>query len=216
MIQIRQLAMQYREEDLIRYKDIQFLTGKKYLLLGASGCGKSTLLNIIAGVLTPTEGSVEIDGVTVSALSQKERDKYRIQHIGYIYQDFKLISEMTVADNIQILSLEKINLSSMNDVLKVLGIYEKKNKRVSTLSGGQKQRVAVARALVKNPDLILADEPTGNLNYEIGRQVIEQLCKAAKAKTLIVVSHDERLAPFFDETINMNEITNLRLIEEGQ
>ena len=207
MIEIKNLGKQFQNETEIEYHDMTFETGRCYMLLGASGCGKSTLLNIIAGVLSPTRGSVIIDGIEMSAAAQKVRDKFRIEKIGYIFQDFKLINDMTVADNIGILRLEGIDISGMDDMLRALDIYEKKNAKIKHLSGGQKQRVAIARALVKQPDIILADEPTGNLNFAIGEQVIQKLIEVAKGKTLIAVSHDDRLAKYFDQVIDMNEMT---------
>lgn len=208
MIEIKELGKQFQNETEIDYQDITFQTGRSYMLLGASGCGKSTLLNIIAGILSPSKGSVFIDGVNMSAASQKEKDKFRIEKIGYIFQDFKLIDDMTVADNIGILRLEGIDISSMDDILRALDIYEKKNAKVKHLSGGQKQRVAIARALVKHPDIILADEPTGNLNFSIGEQVIKKLVEVSHGKTLIAVTHDDRLAKYFDEVVDMNEMTS--------
>lgn len=208
MIEIKNLGKQFQNETEIEYHDMTFETGRSYMLLGASGCGKSTLLNIIAGVLSPTRGSVIIDGMEMSAAAQKVRDKFRIEKIGYIFQDFKLINDMTVADNIGILRLEGIDISGMDDMLRALDIYEKKNAKIKHLSGGQKQRVAIARALVKQPDIILADEPTGNLNFAIGEQVIQKLLEVSKGKTLIAVSHDERLAKYFDQAIDMNEMTS--------
>ncbi len=207
MIEIKNLAKKFQNETEIEYQDITFETGKSYMLLGASGCGKSTLLNMIAGVLSPTRGDIFIDGVNMSAASQKAKDRFRIEKIGYIFQDFKLIPEMTVADNIGILRLENVDVSGMDAMLKAMDIFEKKNARVKHLSGGQKQRVAIARALVKKPDIILADEPTGNLNFAIGEQVIRKLAEVAKGKTLIAVTHDDRLAKYFDEVIDMNEVT---------
>ena len=103
--------------------------------------------------------------------------------------------------------LEGIDISGMDDMLRALGIYEKKNARIKHLSGGQKQRVAIARALVKRPDIILADEPTGNLNFAIGEQVMKELTQVSRGKTLIAVTHDDRLAKYFDEVIDMNEMT---------
>jgi putative ABC transport system ATP-binding protein len=208
MIETKDLGKQFQNETEIDYRDITFQTGRSYMLLGASGCGKSTLLNIIAGILSPSKGSVFIDGVNMSAASQKEKDKFRIEKIGYIFQDFKLIDDMTVADNIGILRLEGIDLSGTDDILRTLDIYEKKNAKVKHLSGGQKQRVAIARALVKRPDIILADEPTGNLNFSIGEQVIKELVEVSKGKTLIAVTHDDRLAKYFDEVVDMNEMTS--------
>ena len=208
MIEIKNLVKQFQNETEIEYRDITFETGKSYMLLGASGCGKSTLLNMIAGVLSPTRGDILIDGVNMSSASQKVKDRFRIEKIGYIFQDFKLISDMTVADNIGILRLEGVDISRMDNMLRALDIYDKKNARIKHLSGGQKQRVAIARALVKKPDIILADEPTGNLNFAIGEQVIRKLVEVSKGKTLIAVTHDDRLAKYFDEVIDMNEMTS--------
>lgn len=207
MIEIKDLGKQFQNETEIDYRDITFESGRSYMLLGASGCGKSTLLNMIAGILSPTKGSIVIDGVNMSEVSQKEKDKFRIEKIGYIFQDFKLINEMTVADNIGILRLEGVDVSGMDDMLKSLDIYEKKNAKIKHLSGGQKQRVAIARALVKRPDIILADEPTGNLNFAIGEQVIKELVEVSRGKTLIAVTHDDRLAKYFDEVVDMNLVT---------
>lgn len=206
MIEIKNLSKRFQNETEIVYRDITFETGKSYMLLGASGCGKSTLLNMIAGILSPTGGTIRIDGMEISAASQKAKDKFRIEKIGYIFQDFKLIYDMTVADNIDILKLEGIDTSSMDDMLKALGIYEKKNAKIKHLSGGQKQRAAIARALVKKPDIILADEPTGNLNFAVGEQVIQELTAVSKEKTLIAVTHDDRLSKYFDAVIDMNEM----------
>ena len=208
MIEIKNLTKQFQNETAITYSDLTFETGKSYMLLGASGCGKSTLLNIIAGVLSPTSGSILIDGNDMSKKSQNEKDRYRIEKIGYIFQDFKLINEMTVLDNINILRLEGVDTSKSGEILKKLGIYEKRNAKIKHLSGGQKQRVAIARAIVKMPDIILADEPTGNLNFAIGEEVIKSLSEISKGKTLIAVTHDERLSKYFDCVIDMNEMTS--------
>ena len=208
MITTKDLGKQFQNETRITYRDMTFETGRSYMLLGASGCGKSTLLNMIAGVLSPSTGTILINGKDMTAASQKEKDKFRIEKIGYIFQDFKLINEMTVADNIGILRLEGIDISAMDEILAMLDISEKKNAKIKHLSGGQKQRVAIARALVKKPDVILADEPTGNLNFAIGEQVIRELVAVSKGKTLIAVTHDDRLAKYFDEVIDMNEMTS--------
>ena len=114
---------------------------------------------------------------------------------------------MTVLDNINILRLEGVDTSDAVMLLQDLGIGEKKNSKIKHLSGGQKQRVAIARALVKKPKIILADEPTGNLNFAIGEQVMKELVKISQGNTLIAVTHDERLSKYFDEVIDMNEMT---------
>lgn len=210
MIKTTNLSKHFQNETAIDYSDLVFETGKSYMLLGASGCGKSTLLNMIAGILSPESGTIEIAGEEMSSKSQKEKDKFRINKIGYIFQDFKLIPEMSVIDNINILRLEKVDTSAADEVLESLGILDKKHKKVKNLSGGERQRVAIARAIVKKPDIILADEPTGNLNFAIGEAVIKQLIEISKGKTLIAVTHDDRLAKYFDYTIDMNEVTGGR------
>ena len=210
MIKITDVSKQFPNETAIDYNDITFEKGKSYMLLGASGCGKSTLLNMIAGILSPEKGTIEIAGEDMTKKSQKQKDKFRIEKIGYIFQDFKLIDEMTVMDNISILRLEKVDISGIDDVLESLEILDKKNKKVKHLSGGEKQRVAIARAIVKKPEIILADEPTGNLNFSIGKAVIKQLVEISKGKTLIAVTHDERLGKYFDCTVDMNKMTGGR------
>ena len=210
MIKVKNVSKHFANETAIDYADITFEKGKRYMLLGASGRGKSTLLNMIAGILSPESGTIEIAGEDMTKKSQKEKDKFRIQKIGYIFQDFKLIPEMTVMDNIAILRLEKVDISDADKVLNSLGILEKKNKKVKHLSGGEKQRVAIARAIVKKPDIILADEPTGNLNFAIGEAVIKQLIEVSEGKTLIAVTHDERLGKYFDHIIDMYQVTGGR------
>ena len=175
MIEIKGLEKKFKNELVIKYKDYKFEDNKKYILLGASGCGKSTLLNMISGIISPTRGQVFVDGKEVTSESQHAKDSFRIKNIGYIFQDFKLIEEMTIMDNINVLRIEGVDTSGAAELLKKLGMYNKRNKKIRELSGGEKQRVAIVRALVKNPDIILADEPTGNLNFSIGETVIKEL-----------------------------------------
>ena len=217
MIEVLDVTKKFKNETALDYGDLKFETGKTYMLLGASGCGKSTLLNMIAGILSPDSGKIIIDGKEMNSLSQKEKDKFRIEKIGYIFQDFKLITDMTVMDNINLLKLEGVDVSSADSLFEKMGISDQKRKKVKHLSGGQKQRVAIVRALVKSPDIILADEPTGNLNFAIGEQVIKELVDASKGKTLIAVTHDERLKKYFDVVIDMNEVTGGRYdVENGK
>ena len=213
MIKVSGLSKRFDEYTRISYDDLCFETGQSYVMLGASGCGKSTYLNLLAGVLTPDTGSIEIGGRDMAKADMKEKDAFRVAHIGYVFQDFKLIEEMSVEDNIGILALEHVDISQIDGILNTLGILKLKKRKVARLSGGEKQRVAIARALVKRPDIILADEPTGNLIYAIGRTIMEELISAAAGRTLICVTHDDRLAELFDERLDMNDVASA--FEEG-
>ena len=213
MIKINNLSKKFDEECNIRIKDTTFKDGSSYVLLGPSGCGKSTMLNMITGVITPTTGNVFIDGTEITKLTQQEKDAYRLKNIGYIFQDFKLIDDMTVEDNLNLLKLGDVDCLSIDEVLESVDIKGKRKNKVKHLSGGERQRVAIARALIKQPKIIIADEPTGNLNFENGKKVIELLMKASKkfSNTMIVVTHDDRLVEYFDEALHFEDM----LIREG-
>ena len=213
MIKINNLSKKFDEECNIRIKDTAFKDGTSYVLLGPSGCGKSTMLNMITGVITPTTGNVFIDGTEITKLTQQEKDAYRLKNIGYIFQDFKLIDDMTVEDNLNLLKLGDVDCLSIDEVLESVDIKGKRKNKVKHLSGGERQRVAIARALIKQPKIIIADEPTGNLNFENGKKVIELLMKASKkfSNTMIVVTHDDRLVEYFDEALHFEDM----LIREG-
>ena len=205
-IEIKSLNKKYDEENDIHYRDITFTSGKTYMIEGESGCGKTTLMNMIAGITDFNAGDIIIDGVSRKDMSQKKKDDFRVRNIGYIYQDYKLLENMTVRDNIEVLKLEGIDTSGMDALLDKLGIKDKKDQKAGSLSGGQKQRVAIARAMIKNPSLLLCDEPTGNLNPEIGHKIMEDLTRLMKERPeslMIVVSHEAGLSRYFDETIKL-------------
>lgn len=214
MIEIKNLSKNYDEDSNISLKDFKFEDGKSYVILGASGCGKSTLLNMITGVVTASSGEININGVEITKMSQEEKDEYRLKNIGYIFQDFKLIEEMTVLDNLNILTLGNFKSLPIDEVLSSVGLLSKKKSKVKNLSGGEKQRVAIARALIKKPNIIIGDEPTGNLNFENGKKIIELLMKYGKemAKNIIVVTHDDRLTSYFDCVIHFEDL----LKKEGE
>lgn len=213
MIKINNLSKKFDEECNIKIKNTVFNDKTSYVLLGPSGCGKSTMLNMITGVITPTTGSVLIDDTEISKLTQQEKDAYRLRNIGYIFQDFKLIDDMTVEDNLNLLKLGDVDCLPIDEVLESVGIREKRKNKVKHLSGGERQRVAIARALIKQPKIIIADEPTGNLNFENGKRVVELLMNAGKkfSNTMIVVTHDDRLVKYFDEALHFEDM----LIKEG-
>lgn len=170
--------------------------------------GKTTLLNILAAIISPDEGSVNIDGVEITELSQKDKDNFRLNNIGYIFQDFKLIEEMTVEDNLNLLKIEKVKCIDIDKILDDVGLKNKRKSKVKNLSGGEKQRVAIARALMKEPKIILADEPTGSLNYQKGLEIMELLKEFHKKSKhiMIFVTHDDRMAKFADEVIQFEDV----------
>ncbi len=208
MIELKNVSKKYDEDSQIVLKDFKFLDGKSYCILGASGCGKSTLLNMITGVITADTGEIKIDDDVITSMTQEEKDAYRLKNVGYIFQDFKLMEDMTVLDNLNILKLGKFKDLQVDEVLDSVGILSKKKNKVKNLSGGEKQRVAIARALIKKPRIIIGDEPTGNLNFENGKKVVDLLMKNAKttAKNIIVVTHDDRLSEYFDEVIHFEDL----------
>lgn len=208
MIKLRNIKKDFNSDTKIHFKDINFEKGKSYAILGVSGSGKTTLLNIIAGIVTPSQGEVLIENVEITHLSQKEKDTFRLKNIGYIFQDFKLIEDMSVEDNLNLLKIEKINYIDIDSLLDQVGLKNKKKVKVKKLSGGEKQRVAIARALIKSPKIILADEPTGNLDYEKGLEIMELLRKFHKKSNhvMIFVTHDDRMAKFADEVIQFDTL----------
>ena len=213
MITLNDVSVRFGAYTQIDYKPIVFDSAKSVAILGGSGCGKSTLLNLIAGIISPVSGEISVDGTVVTSLSQKQKDAFRIRNIGFVFQDFKLLEKMSVEDNIGVLALEGIDTGNTKQILADLGIAHKLKARASTLSGGEKQRVAIARALVKKPSIVLADEPTGNLNYAIGEQVIKQLLEACRGKTLLCVTHDERLCPLFDQVLRLEDYATVKEAE---
>ena len=208
MIKIENVKKEFSLDTKIYLKNIKFENGKTYAILGVSGTGKTTLLNIIAGIVNPNEGKVLIDDVDITSLTQKEKDNFRLSNIGYIFQDFKLIEDMTVEDNLNLLKIEKIECLDIDNILGQVGLKNKRKTKVKTLSGGEKQRVAIARALIKSPKIILADEPTGSLNYEKGLEIMELLNKFHKKSNnvMIFVTHDDRMAKYADEVIQFEDI----------
>ena len=208
MIRIKNIKKDFNSDTKIHLKDIEFENGKTYAILGVSGSGKTTLLNIIAGIVNPNEGEVLIDDIEITELSQKEKDNFRLKNIGYIFQDFKLMEDMTVEDNLNLLKIEKIKCIDIDEILNQVGLKNKRKTKVKKLSGGEKQRVAIARALMKSPKIILADEPTGSLNYEKGLEIMELLNEFHKKSNhvMIFVTHDDRMAKFADEVIQFEDI----------
>ncbi len=196
LLQTNSLRFAYPGQVPIFFPDITLAGGEALLLLGQSGSGKTTLLNLLAGLLAPSQGSVMLDGVTLSTLKGHRLDLFRGQHIGIVFQKPHLIAALSVKQNLELAQFfgKKKGLSA-TDLLQDLGLAAKATAAVGTLSEGEAQRVSIARALVNSPKLILADEPTSSLD-DLHAQRVVQLLKAQAAKigaALIIVTHDQRV-----------------------
>lgn len=217
MIVIENLTKKFNEDTNLHFNNLTFEDGKSYAIVGPSGCGKSTLLNLISGIIKPDNGEIivtptQTDKFIVSQLNEKQKDKFRFNHIGYVFQDYKLIEEFSVIDNLELLNLngKKYSEKDFDIILERVQLSHKKKQKVKTLSGGEKQRIAIARALVKKSNIILADEPTESLNEELSHEIVKLLIRLSKEdnKTVIMVTHDNSLTKYFDKTINISELFN--------
>lgn len=193
-------------------KDVSFSVpkGEFVAVIGESGSGKSTLLNMIGALDTPTSGKVFVDGKDIFAMKERQRTIFRRRNIGFIFQAFNLIPELTVEQNIifpVLLDYQKPNKPYLEELLTVLNLKERRNHLPSQLSGGQQQRVAVGRALMTRPSLILADEPTGNLDTHNSSEVIALLREASKKyeQTIIMITHNRSIAQTADRVLQVTD-----------
>ena len=187
--------------------DLDINEGELFVILGSSGSGKSTLLNMIGGMDAPTGGSIVYRGMEISSFKDRELTDYRKRCIGFVFQSFNLISELTVRENVELTANTKNNPNIVDDTLELIGISAKKKKYPPQLSGGQQQRVAIARALAGDADLLLCDEPTGALDFETGKQILKQLEKLSREhhKTIVIVTHTKEIAQMGDRVIIMKD-----------
>lgn len=179
--------------------------GKFVVIIGASGAGKTTLLNILGGMDTPTSGKLSIDKEEVSRYSKKELTLYRREKIGFVFQFYNLIPNLTALENVEIATEIAKEPFDPETILKEVGLGEKLNHFPAQLSGGEQQRVSIARAIAKNPKLLLCDEPTGALDYETGRSVLtllKEMCEKYKM-TVVVITHNHAIAPIANAVIKL-------------
>jgi putative ABC transport system ATP-binding protein len=215
-IELRQLGKRFQEGDsertVLEAVDLTIAPGQFVVLLGQSGSGKSTLLHLIGGIDTPSSGSVSIGGVDLTALDERRRTLFRRDHIGFIFQFFNLIPTLSVLENVtlpgELAGLPRGRLeSAARDLLARVGLADRASTRPDRLSGGQQQRVAIARALLHEPLLILADEPTGNLDEYTGEQVLQLLIDLTRqqGRTLIMATHNGAIAERADRMLRVQE-----------
>ena len=177
--------------------------GELVVIVGPSGAGKTTCLNILGGMDTPTSGDVIVDGKNVSTLKKKELVKYRREDIGFVFQFYNLVQNLTAIENVELAT--QICKDSLNPetIMKKVGLKDRIRNFPSQLSGGEQQRVAIARAIAKNPKLLLCDEPTGALDYKTGKQILELLQNTCRKEnmTVIIITHNSAIAPMADKVI---------------
>ncbi len=213
MIKITDLSKVFRTEEIettaLNGVSFEIKEGEFVAIMGPSGCGKSTLLNILGLLDNPSGGSYMLLGSEVGQLKEKERTKFRKGNIGFVFQSFNLIDELDVYENVE-LPLRYLNISSserkqkVTEILKRMGISHRAKHFPQQLSGGQQQRVAIARAVVSSPKLILADEPTGNLDSKNGKEVMDLLAELnAEGTTIVMVTHSQKDAAVAQRVINL-------------
>jgi putative ABC transport system ATP-binding protein len=216
VLTIRQLSRSFAEggrvHRVLAGVEAQVGAGETVAIMGRSGSGKSTLLNLISGIDRPDSGSVHVDGLEVSALGEPARTLFRRAHVGFVYQFFNLIPTLDAAENVRlVLELNGVRGAAARArslaALAAVGLAARATSAVEDLSGGEQQRVAIARALVHEPRLLLADEPTGNLDEETAREVLPLLLSLARARaaTLLIVTHDAALAQRADRVLELRE-----------
>ena len=216
LLEVRDLHKAYSKEGVptkaLNGITFDVLSGEYLGIMGASGSGKTTLLNCIATVIKPTSGQILLSGANISAFDGAKLAEYRGNRIGYLFQDFALLDNLTGRENILLpLSIHNIDSSiaekHLNDIAGFLGITDVLSKFPAQMSGGQKQRVAAARSLISNPDIILADEPTGNLDSKTSTDVIALLKLTGKefAQTIVMITHNEEIATMADQMIRIED-----------
>lgn len=188
------------------------------VLLGPSGSGKSTLLNIIGGIENIDNGSIRIGDEQMESMNEKQLAQYRRKHLGYVFQAYNLIPNLTVKENIEVGAYLSKNPLELDGLLKTLGLWEHKDKIPNQLSGGQQQRTAIGRALIKNPDILLCDEPTGALDYQTSKEIL-QLIEDVNQKfgnTVILVTHNDAIQGMADQIIKLRDGQIRKCIYNGQ
>ena len=186
--------------------DLAVEKGEFCVLLGPSGSGKSTLLNILGGIDRADSGDILIDGERMADMNEKALTLYRRRHLGYIFQMYNLIPNLTVRENIEVGAYLSRRPLDVDELLHLLGLWDHRGKLPNQLSGGQQQRTSIGRAIVKNPDILLCDEPTGALDYKTGKQVLALLQATCRkqGRTVIVITHNSALAAMADRVIRIN------------
>lgn len=193
--------------NVLKGLDLNIEKGEFCVLLGPSGSGKSTLLNIIGGIDDADEGSITIEGERLEDMTEKKLSLYRRKHLGYIFQMYNLIPNLTVRENIEVGAYLSEQPLDVDELLHTLGLYEHQRKLPNQLSGGQQQRTAIGRAIVKNPDILLCDEPTGALDYHTSKEILKliETVNQRYGNTIIMVTHNDAIKDMADRVVKLRD-----------
>lgn len=227
-IEINNLTKTYTSGDIevpaVKNVSFKIKRGEVVVIVGESGAGKTTLLNLLGGMDTPTEGQIIIDGNDISEYNEKQLTQYRREDIGFVFQFYNLVQNLTAIENVELAIQICKNAKNPKTILSQVGLSHRINNFPSQLSGGEQQRVSIARAIAKNPKILLCDEPTGALDYKTGKEVLKLLQDMARKNdmTVIIITHNQAITPMADRIIKMksgeiekNEINkNVKSIEE--
>ncbi|MEM1456683.1 ABC transporter ATP-binding protein [Pediococcus pentosaceus] len=200
---------QMGETKIFANRDVNFEVeeGKVTVILGPSGAGKSTVLNMLGGMDSPTSGQIMIDNMDIATFNDRQLTNYRRHDVGFVFQFYNLIPNLSTLENVELATSLVKDGQAPEEVLKAVGLQERMDNFPSQLSGGEQQRLAIARALAKNPKLLLCDEPTGALDYQTGKQVLQLLGDASRKfhKTVIIITHNSEIAQMADRVIQIND-----------
>lgn len=193
--------------DVLKGLNLEIEKGEFCVLLGPSGSGKSTLLNIIGGIDVADEGSIIIEGEQLEDMTEKKLSLYRRKHLGYIFQMYNLIPNLTVRENIEVGAYLSDRSLDVDELMRTLEIYEHRNKQPNHISGGQQQRTAIGRAIVKNPDILLCDEPTGALDYRTSKEILKliETVNRKYGNTIIMVTHNDAIKDMADRVVKLRD-----------
>lgn len=193
--------------EILKGIDISIAKGEICVLLGPSGSGKSTLLNIIGGIDSADSGYISINGEKTADMNEKKLTLYRRKHLGYIFQMYNLIPNLNIKENIEVGAYLSDNPLNTDEILKTLGLYEHRHKLPNQLSGGQQQRTAIGRAIIKNPDILLCDEPTGALDYKTSKEILKLIDDLNRKyqTTVIMVTHNDAIKDMADRIIKLRD-----------
>lgn len=210
-LQVSNIKKYYGEEgnrvEVLKGINFDIKKSEICVLLGPSGSGKSTLLNIIGGIDNADSGYIAINGEKTEDMNEKTLTRYRRKHLGYVFQFYNLIPNLTVKENIEVGAYLSESPLEIDELLKTLGLYEHKDKIPNQLSGGQQQRTAIGRAIVKNPDILLCDEPTGALDYKTSKEILKLIENVSKkyGNTVIMVTHNDAIKNMADRVIKLRD-----------